>query len=331
VFYPKASLSVVPSDRQSWSSPLGVNPLRLRFAWGQSGRQPGAFDKFTTFAPLRGELGAGLAPSNLGNPGLKPEVATEIEGGFEAGLWRDRIGLNVTAWNRVVNDLLIARQFPVSGGFVNTQLDNIGQVKAHGYEFGIRAFAINRPNLTVEATVGQSYRLNNRSTILPQGTGLSDRFSDIVGRADIKYRGFLTLTHRFRLNKDNLAIRRNEIETTIGSRSTYFRASYLRLNRDVTTGVEDLRDIEEVRLGGRVAFARFWSVFGATSIDLTGKDDDPTTTLNGFTPLRHRAGVAYEDDCISIEATWQRQYQTFGDARRGNSFLVRLAFRNLGI
>src|SRR6185503_11562671 len=77
VFYPKASLSLVPSDLAGWSGPLGINTLRLRFAWGKSGRQPGAFDKFTTFTPLRGELGAGLAPSNLGNPGLKPEVATE--------------------------------------------------------------------------------------------------------------------------------------------------------------------------------------------------------------------------------------------------------------
>jgi TonB-dependent starch-binding outer membrane protein SusC len=157
VFYPKASLSVVPSDRTQWTAPLGVNTLRLRFAWGRSGRQPGAFDKFTTFAPLRGELGAGLVPSNLGNPSLKPEVSTEIEGGFEAGLWRDRIGVNATAWNRVVNDLLIARQFPVSGGFRNTQLDNIGQVSAHGYEFGLRAYAINRPNLVVEFNTGASY------------------------------------------------------------------------------------------------------------------------------------------------------------------------------
>jgi outer membrane receptor protein involved in Fe transport len=157
VFYPKASLSVVPSDRPSWTAPLGVNTLRLRFAWGRSGKQPGAFDKFTTFSPLRGELGAGLAPSNLGNPELKPEVATEIEGGFEAGLWRDRIGLNVTAWNRVVNDLLISRQFPVSGGFVNTQLDNIGQVKAHGYELSLRAFAVNRPDWVVEFNTGASF------------------------------------------------------------------------------------------------------------------------------------------------------------------------------
>jgi TonB-dependent starch-binding outer membrane protein SusC len=157
VFYPKASLSLVPSDWSSWTAPYGVNTLRLRLAWGKSGRQPGAFDKFTTFAPLRGELGAGLAPSNLGNPALKPEVATEVEGGFEAGLWRDRIGLNATAWNRVVNDLLIARQFPVSGGFRSTQLDNIGQVKAHGYEFNVRTFAINRSNLSVEFNTNASY------------------------------------------------------------------------------------------------------------------------------------------------------------------------------
>ena len=157
IFYPKVSLSLVPSDLAAWGHPLGMNTLRLRAALGQSGRQPGAFDKFTTFAPLRGELGAGLAPSNLGNPALKPEIATELEGGFEAGFWGDRLGLNVTGWNRVVNDLLIARQFPVSGGFRRTQLDNIGQVKAHGFELGARSFIINRSNLSVDVSAAGSY------------------------------------------------------------------------------------------------------------------------------------------------------------------------------
>jgi TonB-linked SusC/RagA family outer membrane protein len=157
VFYPKASLSLVPSDLTRWSNPLGINTLRLRFAWGKSGRQPGAFDKFTTFAPLRGELGAGLAPSNLGNPALKPEVATEIEGGFEAGLWSDRLGLNATGWHRTVNDLLINRQFPVSGGFRGTQLDNIGKITANGYELGVRTFVVNRPSLTIDLSANASY------------------------------------------------------------------------------------------------------------------------------------------------------------------------------
>lgn len=192
-------------------------------------------------------------------------------------------------------------------------------------------YRYDRPFFSLQANVGQSYRLNNRQSILPEGTGLSERFSDIVGRIDLKYHDVVTLTHRFRLDKDSFAIRRNEVDLTVGSRATYARVSYLRLNRNITQGVEDLRDVEEVRLGARVAFARYWSVFGATTIDLTGKDDDPTTVLDGFTPLRHRVGIAYEDDCISIEATWRRDYQNFGDAYSGNAFLVRLAFRNLGI
>jgi TonB-dependent starch-binding outer membrane protein SusC len=157
VFYPKLSLSVVPSDMSRWSQPLGINTLRLRFAVGQSGRQPGSFDKFTTFAPLRAEAGAGLAPSQLGNQDLKPEIATEYEGGFEVGLHNDRIGLNATAWHREVKDLLIDQQFAVSGGFRRTQIANIGNMTGYGFEFGARAFAISRPTFGMELFANAAY------------------------------------------------------------------------------------------------------------------------------------------------------------------------------
>lgn len=191
-------------------------------------------------------------------------------------------------------------------------------------------YRYDRPFLSFEATVGQSYRLNSRETILPDGTGLSERVSDVVGRFDLRYRDFVSLTHRFRLDKDGLAVRRNEVEATVGSRQTYARVSYLRLDRDIDT-VEDLKDVEEVRLAGRVAIGPNWSVFGSTAIDLTGKDDDPLTRFDGYTPVRHRVGIAYQNECIELGFTWQREYQSFGDASRGNSYLVRLAFRNLGL
>ena len=66
--------------------PTVLSSLRLARRVGRSGRQPGAFDKFTTFTGRStARPGRGLAPFNLGNPDLKPEVATEVEGGFEAG------------------------------------------------------------------------------------------------------------------------------------------------------------------------------------------------------------------------------------------------------
>ncbi len=192
-------------------------------------------------------------------------------------------------------------------------------------------YRLDLPDFALDATIGQSYRIDRRSTILPDGTGLSDRLSDFVGRVQVRYKDFLTVTHRFRLDKDNLAVRRNEIDATIGDRRTYAEIGYLRLNRNVTAGVEDLRDIEEIRLGGRIGFARYWSVFGSTNIDLTGKGDDPTSTLSGYEPVRHRLGLAYEDDCVQLGFTWRRDYQTSGDARRGNSFQLRLVFKNLGL
>lgn len=192
-------------------------------------------------------------------------------------------------------------------------------------------YSLELPNFSLESNVGQSYRLNNRESILPDGTGLSDRMSDIVGRTTVRYKDFVSLTHRFRVDKDDFAIRRNEIDATIGSKSTYVMAGYLRLNRDIRSGLEDLQDREEVRLGARLQFARFWSVFGSTVIDLTDARDDPRSIVDGFEPVRHRLGVAYEDDCLTLGLTWRRDYQTAGDARAGNGFALRLAFRNLGI
>ena len=192
-------------------------------------------------------------------------------------------------------------------------------------------YRYDRPNLSIDATIGQSYRLNSRESLLPDGTGLADRLSDIVGRTHVRYKDFLSFTHRFRLDKDNLAVRRNEVDAAIGSRRTYAEVGYLRLNRNIITGVEDLRDIEEIRLAGRVAFAKYWSIFGSTNIDLTGRDDNPLSTLSGFEPVRHRIGIAYENECLEMGLTWRRDYQSVGDALRGNSFQLRLAFKNLGL
>ena len=63
---------------------------------------------------------------------------------------------------------------------------------------------------------------------------------------------------------------------------------------------------------------------------LTSRREDPFSLSDGFDPIRHRLGIAYDDECIELGLTWRRDYETSGDARRGNSFLIRVALRNLG-
>jgi TonB-dependent starch-binding outer membrane protein SusC len=149
VLYPKASISFVPTDVPGWHLP-GFSSWRVRAAWGKSGRQPSAFAKFTTFASAGGPNGAGLGPDNLGNPDLKPEVATELEGGTEFGFFQDRVGLVATYWKRRVSDLLYNVQYPPSGGFTNAQLTNVGTLDAHGTELGMNGFIIRAPQLSVD-------------------------------------------------------------------------------------------------------------------------------------------------------------------------------------
>ncbi len=113
-------------------------------------------------------------------------------------------------------------------------------------------WALDRPNVSINTIIGQSYRLNNRASIFPDGTGLTNRFSDIVGRTRVRFGEFVDLTHRFRLDKDNFAPRRSELDLTVGTRETYVQVGYLRLNRNIGAALEDLRDKEELRLVGRV-------------------------------------------------------------------------------
>jgi LPS-assembly protein len=191
-------------------------------------------------------------------------------------------------------------------------------------------WAADLPGVAIRTTIGQSYRLSRKPSILPPGTGLSGQFSDFVGRTNVKLGHRLSLVHRFRIDRDTLALRRNEIDAVVGGHQTYATIGYLRLDRNIDPAIEDLRDREEIRLGGRIKFANYWSVFGSTVVDLTDRREDPLSIADGYEPVRHRLGIAYDDDCLELGLTWRRDYDTAGDFRRGNTFLFRVALKNLG-
>jgi LPS-assembly protein len=186
------------------------------------------------------------------------------------------------------------------------------------------------PRWRIKTTIGQSYRLTSNPTLLPDGTGLANRTSDIVGRTEIEYRNFVKLTHRFRIDKDSGAFRRNEIDASFGSQSTYLELGYSRLDRNISANIEDLKDSEELRAAGRVAFARYWSLFGSGVVNLRENSSGSELAGKGFEPLRTRLGLAYQDDCLELGLTWRRDFITNGDAKKGDTFEIRFALRNLG-
>nr|WP_298289532.1 LPS assembly protein LptD [Novosphingobium sp.] len=197
---------------------------------------------------------------------------------------------------------------------------------AYGFDWTFQ-----RPGLKVMTTVGQSYRLSNQNALLPDGTGLTNRASDYVGRTVVRFADVVKFTHRFRLDKDSFALRRNEFDATVGNHRRYIEAGYLKLNRNIVSTFEDLQDREELRFAARTPITRNFSVFGSTIINLTNRDEDPTRTSDGYQMLRHRLGMAWTDDCLDLSFTWRRDYVNIGDAVRGNSFQISLSLRNLGV
>lgn len=190
-------------------------------------------------------------------------------------------------------------------------------------------WTLDRPRWRGSFDLAQSYRFStDADQQIPGGTGFEDRLSDVVGRFGIRYGRFVDLNYRFRLDQDDLAVRRNDIDLTLGTARTYIQLAYTRLNRDIA--VEDLRDREEVRAAARWQFRRYWSVYGAAIIDLTSTGEDPLSGRDGFEPIRHRLGIGYEDECFAFSVAWKRDYVSDRDDRAGNSYLFRIAFKNLG-
>ncbi|HEX8938127.1 MAG TPA: LPS-assembly protein LptD, partial [Sphingomicrobium sp.] len=190
-------------------------------------------------------------------------------------------------------------------------------------------WSIERKNLSIMTTIGQSYRFGRLRSIFPEGTGLDGRVSDIVGRTRIRYGSFIDITHRYRIDKSNFAVRRNEIDLTLGTTQSYAQVGYLKLNRHIDPTIEDLRDREELRFAARAQIQHYWSLFGATVVDLTTKAEDPTSLADGWQPVRTRLGIQYEDDCLTLGLTWRRDYERIGTFRKGSTFAIHLAFKGV--
>ena len=191
-------------------------------------------------------------------------------------------------------------------------------------------YQLDRGLWSLQAIVGQSFRITRAPSIFPDGTGLTDRLSDIVGRTRLRYGRFVDVTHRYRVDKDNAAVRRNEVDLTLGTNQTYVQLGYLRLDRNISADIEDLRDKEEMRLAGRVKFLNYWSLFAATVFDLTSTREDPTSDADGFQPVRLRMGLNYEDDCLDLGVSWKRDYERIGDFRKGSTVSFNISLKGLG-
>ena len=176
-------------SEEKWFHPFAnvFNTLRVRAAWGTTGRSPAPGDALTTLAArpynIVGVTNAGAIPGNPGNANLKPERGTEYEAGMDASFWHDRVTTELSYFHKTTNDLIIRKPIPPSLGFATNPLANLGSVLNSGFELGLNIRAIEKKNFSWDIRAGGS-TLHNELTSLgglaPFGVGQGGRI--LVGQ-----------------------------------------------------------------------------------------------------------------------------------------------------
>ena len=173
-------------------------------------------------------------------------------------------------------------------------------------------------NLSSEVVLGQSYRVESNSVIFPEGSGLSGNFSDVVGRWDVKLSKAFGIAHRFRLDKDTLRVRRNEVDIQYGGRDGGLSVGYFQLNRNRIA--EGLDDREEIRAGGYFSPKTNWTLYGDVIQNLT----------SGAKPVSHRLGVKYQNECLEFRLSWRKSFTEDRDIVPGSSINFSIRLKHLG-
>ncbi len=179
-FYPKLSGTWILSDEDFWRGEWGE--LKLRAAYGASGRAPDAFAATRTWLP-QGWMGtSAFLPGNFGSGNLGPEVTHEIEVGFDGSWLEGRLGGSLSYFRQKTVDALINVPGIPSTGFSTAQLQNVGEILNWGTEATVDLSVIQRPSWGWD--LGLNVMTNQSKAV---DLGGREEFSALMGTVKVGY------------------------------------------------------------------------------------------------------------------------------------------------
>lgn len=137
-YYPKGSVALNMHRILPWNA-RGFSQLKLRAAYGQSGNFAPFGATYVSLPPVIFNNTAGsVVDLTRGNPNLEPERQKELELGFDAGFFNNRLSLEATYYNKTVEDLLLKVVLPLSSGYTD-YWRNVAAIENKGIELALNA------------------------------------------------------------------------------------------------------------------------------------------------------------------------------------------------
>ncbi len=167
-----------------------IDELKIRGSYGQTGNV--SFPAYTAINHYQTMLdewyvtGYGSKLMALGNPYLTGEVTETLDVGFNMKLFKSRVNLEFSYYNKTTRDLINDVTIPSSSGFT-TYKENFGKSRNRGFELLLSAQVIRTQDIGLNV---RGVFANNRNTMLEISESLkdyNDQVNDYYGDSDAVY------------------------------------------------------------------------------------------------------------------------------------------------
>jgi len=139
-----------------------------------------------------------------------------------------------------------------------------------------------------------------------------------VGRLEIDPAPWLYANYSFRYDHSTFQPKKHDVDVTVGDTPVRLSMNYLFI--DATAGTADGLSREEVGANLSYNFNKYWT----TSIGQS-RSFEPTSG-----PTISSASLGYNDECFNLAFIAERNHTERTDVETGDTFYVRLVFKNLG-
>ncbi|QHV98382.1 SusC/RagA family TonB-linked outer membrane protein [Spirosoma endbachense] len=190
ILYPSVTASFVFSQAFASALPGWLSFGKIRAAYAEVGSdtdvQPYANNLFyginaQQFPSPSGAAQplASISGSTVPNANLRPMRVSEKEVGLELKLFNNRIGLDLTYYDKLSSDQILRAQTSDAGGYL-TQLINVGQSQNRGLEMLLTFSPLKRVDFNWDVNINAAY---NVTKVLDLGSSVSDNMIT-VGTGD---------------------------------------------------------------------------------------------------------------------------------------------------
>ena len=193
VLYPSTSVSILPLKALDINNE-NLNFLKVRFGFGTSAGYPSPYStrgslntNTNVFMTNSGTTLNSNAVSNFyANAGIKPEIHKELELGIEGKFLKNRVGIDISAYTKDSEDLIIDLELDQSTGYSSSTV-NSASINNKGIEAIINVIPLQSRDFTWEIT-GQFSKL--KSEVLSIADGISKVYvAGYTGRGNIAIPG----------------------------------------------------------------------------------------------------------------------------------------------